>query len=147
MNKLKFDDPILGLNGYNYEVPSAETKALMERVKAWCKDKEIKIVLTTNPLVASPIKAEGDLYLPVIEDLRPQPAEFLLEYGNITNDVDGDYGLICLKKRVPKADAMQVVTDGRFSPAIDAAVVTFIPGAEETDEPRYTLQFWEKAGE
>lgn len=143
MNKLKFEDPILGLNGYNYEVPSEETKALLARVKQWCKDKEIKIVLTTNPLVASPTTLDNLIYRPVIEPLNPAPAEFILEYGAITNDVDGDYGLICLKRRVPKTESFEVVNNGRFVPAPDAAVITFIPGSEEQDEPRYTLQFWE----
>lgn len=147
MNVLRYQDPIVGLNGYNHELASVEMRALFERVCNWSQDKGVKLVLTTNPLVALPKVVEDDLYLPVIEDLRPAAAEFMLEYGNITNDIDGDYGLICIKKRVPKAMDYQVVTDGRFEPAVDSAIITFIPGQDENEEPRYTIQFWEKDGE
>lgn len=147
MNKLDFEDPFFTLNGMTTEVPSPEMKALLTRVRAWCKDRPINIVLTTNPLVSKPLRDEDGLHIPIIEDLEPKVADFIFNYAELHNDIDGDYGMICVKSRVPQTKDWKVVDNTRFSPNVGATVLTFIPPGEEGGEPRTTIQFWEKPDE
>lgn len=141
MNKFDFtEDHRLVLNGMTSEPVSEEIVAMCERIRQFAKDREFKIILTTNPLAPLPKEVDDQILMPMYEPLPSREADFILSMGKLTNDVDGHYGLTCVKARVPSTENWEVREDGREVLTGRDLVLSYIPG--ENEDPRTFVTYW-----
>lgn len=142
MNKFDLtEDWRMTLNGMTSEPITEEHRELFARLRKMVKDHEFKIILTTNPLAPNPKAMTGIIHMPVIAEIAPKEADFMLTMGKLTNDVDGDYGMHCLKSRTPVVKDWEVRQDGREVLTGRDVVLAFIPG--EDDQGRTFINFWD----
>ncbi|EIP7032333.1 hypothetical protein LRU95_002349 [Salmonella enterica] len=129
------------LNGMTSEPITEEHREVFDRLKKMVHGYDFKIILTTNPLAPNPKVVDDIIRMPVIAEIAPKEADFLLTMGKLINDVDGDYGLHCLKARTPAVKDWEVREDGREVLTGRDVVLAFIPG--EDVQGRTFINFWD----